>query len=200
MSSVAHGSDTRSYKLIGDVHLLLLDADGRALFGRRHNTGLADGTYHLPAGHLEAGESVVEAVIREASEELGITIDPRHLEFAHIMHSPVTGGRASFFFCARQWTGSPANCEPDKCSELRWFPLDALPDDMISYCRVALEHIAAGNPFSVCGWERQQDTRQEPGDPAVATLVTGAPPLFQAVGHRSRRNRAAHARPLLLAA
>jgi 8-oxo-dGTP diphosphatase len=156
MSSLAHGSDTRSYKLIGDVHLLLLDADGRALFGRRHNTGLADGVYHLPAGHLEAGESVVQAVVREAREELGITIDPQHLEFAHIMHSPVTGGRASFFFCARQWTGIPANCEPDKCSELRWFPLDALPGDMISYCRVALKHIAAGNPFSVCGWEGQQ--------------------------------------------
>jgi 8-oxo-dGTP diphosphatase len=156
MSSATHGSDTRSYKLIADVHLLLLDADGRALFGRRHHTGLADGTYHLPAGHLEAGESVVQAVIREAREELGITIDPQHLEFAHVMHTPVTGGRASFIFRARQWTGIPVNCEPDKCRELRWFPLDELPDNMISYCRVALEHIAAGNPFSVCGWESQQ--------------------------------------------
>jgi 8-oxo-dGTP diphosphatase len=157
----ARGSDTRSYKLIGDVHLLLLDSADRTLFGLRRNTGLMDGTYHLPAGHLEAGESVVEAVIREAKEELGVTIDPEHVEFAHVMHSPLTGGRASFFFCVRQWKGIPANREPHKCSELRWFRLDELPDAMISYCRVALKHIATGNPFSVCGWEAQPDPRYE---------------------------------------
>jgi 8-oxo-dGTP diphosphatase len=153
MSTAAHGSDTRSYKLTGDVHLLLLDHAGRALFGLRQNTGLMDGTYHLPAGHLEAGESAVQAVIREASEELGVIIDPKDVEFAHVMHSPVTGGRASFFFCVRRWRGIPVNREPRKCRELRWFPLDELPEVMISYCRAALKNIAAGNPFSVCGWE-----------------------------------------------
>jgi len=148
----AHGSDTRSYKPIGDVHLLLLDSAGRALFGRRRNTGFMDGTYHLPAGHLEAGESVVEAVIREAREELGVTIDPEQVEFAHVMHSPLTGGRVSFFFCVRQWKGIPTNREPHKCGELRWFPLDQLPEAMISHCRAALGHIATGSPYSVCGW------------------------------------------------
>jgi 8-oxo-dGTP diphosphatase len=156
MSPSAHGSDTRSYKLIGDVHLLLLDSDGKALFGLRQNTGFLDGTYHLPAGHLEEGESVVQAVIREAREEIGVTIDPQDVEFAHIMHSPLTGGRASFFFCVRQWEGTPANLEPDKCGELRWFALDELPETLLSYCRVALEHIAEGNPFSVCGWKRSR--------------------------------------------
>jgi 8-oxo-dGTP diphosphatase len=157
----AHGSDTRSYKLIGDVHLLLLDSDGRALFGLRQNTGLMDGTYSLPAGHLEDGESVVQAVIREAREEIGVTIDPEDVEFAHVMHSPVTGGRASFFFCVRRWKGIPVNLEPGKCGELRWFSLDELPETLMSYCRVALEHIATGSPFSVCGWKRGQvhDTR-----------------------------------------
>jgi ADP-ribose pyrophosphatase YjhB (NUDIX family) len=155
MSPEAHGSDTRSYKLIGDVHLLLLDPSGRALFGLRQNTGLLDGTYHLPAGRVQAGESVVQAVIRKAKEELGVTIEPEHLEFAHVMHSPVTGGRASFFFCARQWHGMPVNREPRKCSGLRWLPLDELPDSINSYCRAALEHIAAGNPFSLCDWQAQ---------------------------------------------
>jgi 8-oxo-dGTP diphosphatase len=107
-----------------------------------------DGTYHLPAGHLEAGESVVEAVIREAREELGVTIDPEHVEFAHVMHSPVTGGRASFFFCVRQWKGIPVNREPRKCSELRWFQLDELPEAVNSLCRAVLRDIAIGSHFS----------------------------------------------------
>ena len=167
MSSDAHGSDTRSYKLTGDVHLLLLDPAGRVLFGLRQGTGLMDGTYHLPAGHMEAAESAVQTVIREAREELGITIDPEHVEFAHVAHSAVSGGRVSFFFRVRQWKGIPVNREPHKCGGLRWFPLDELPEAMISYARTVLEHIAAGNPFSVLGWDAQPDTRPDGGIPAV---------------------------------
>jgi 8-oxo-dGTP pyrophosphatase MutT (NUDIX family) len=146
-----HGGGRR-HKLTGDVHLLLLDQDGKALFGRRQNTGFEDGAYHLPAGHLEAGESVIQAVIREAKEEIGVTIASEHVAFAHIMHSSSGGGRAAFFFTVRQWDGVPENCEPEKCSELAWFPLDALPDHLIGYCRAAIDYIAAGVPFSVYGW------------------------------------------------
>lgn len=152
LSSAAHGSDTRRFKLTGDVHLLLVNADGQVLFGRRQNTGFQDGAYHLPAGHLEAGESVIQALIREAKEEVGVTIAAEHVQFAHIMHSASSGGRAAFFFTVRQWEGTPENREPHKCSELRWLPLDTPPDHLIDYCRVALGHIAASEPFSVYGW------------------------------------------------
>jgi 8-oxo-dGTP diphosphatase len=68
------------------------------------------------------------------------------------MHSSSSGGRAAFFFTVRQWDGTPENREPEKCTELAWFSLGALPDRMIGYCRVALDYIAAGEPFSVYGW------------------------------------------------
>jgi 8-oxo-dGTP diphosphatase len=151
-ASTGHDSGIRRHKLTGDVHLLLLDCDGQVLFGRRQNTGFEDDAWHLPAGHLEADESVVQALIREAKEEVGVSIAPVNVEFAHIMHSSSSGGRAAFFFTVRQWDGTPENREPEKCSELDWFPFDALPDRMITYCRVALDHIAAGEPFSVYGW------------------------------------------------
>jgi 8-oxo-dGTP diphosphatase len=150
--STAHASEARRHRITGDVHLLLLDTDSRVLFGRRQNTGFEDGAWHLPAGHLEAGESVVQALIREAKEEIGVTIAPGNVDFAHIMHSSSSGGRAAFFFAVRQWDGTPENREPEKCSELAWFPLGALPDRMIGYCRLALGYIAAGDPFSVYGW------------------------------------------------
>ncbi|MGH3402045.1 MAG: NUDIX hydrolase [Streptosporangiaceae bacterium] len=151
-ASTARSSDTRRHKLTGDVHLLLLNPEGLVLFGRRQNTGFEDGAWHVPAGHLEAGESVVQALIREAKEEVGVTIAPEDVEFAHIMHSSSSGGRAAFFFTVRQWDGTPENREPEKCSGLAWFPLDALPDHLIGYCRTALDHIAAGEHFSVYGW------------------------------------------------
>jgi 8-oxo-dGTP pyrophosphatase MutT (NUDIX family) len=152
IASTARSSDSRRHKLTGDVHLLLLNSEGLVLFGRRHNTGFEDGAWHVPAGHLEASESAVQALIREAKEEVGVTIAPEDVEFAHIMHSSSTGGRAAFFFTVRQWDGTPENREPKKCSELAWYPLDALPDHMIGYCRVALDHVAAGEHFSVYGW------------------------------------------------
>lgn len=122
------------------------------LFGRRADTGYEDGAYHLPSGHLEAGESVVAALVREAKEEIGVTIDAAALNFAHVMHNSSSGGRVAFFFQVERWEGEPANMEPDRCDDLAWFTLDELPDRMIDYCRDALGHIAAQRQFSTFGW------------------------------------------------
>jgi 8-oxo-dGTP diphosphatase len=65
-SEALHGGDFRRFKLTGDVHLLLISGDGDLLFGCRQNTGFEDSAWHVPSGHLEAGESVVTALIREA--------------------------------------------------------------------------------------------------------------------------------------
>jgi 8-oxo-dGTP diphosphatase len=144
-------ADSHRFKVTGDVHLLLLDGDN-ILFGRRQNTGFEDGAYHVPSGHLEAGESVTTALIREAKEEIGVTIASEAIEFAHVMHNSSGGGRVAFFFTVRHWEGTPENREPGKCSEIRWFPLSALPDHMIAYCRTALDHVKASQPFSIYGW------------------------------------------------
>ena len=147
-----HGPDTRRHKLTGDVHLVLINRVGEVLFGQRQNTGFEDGAWHLPSGHLEAGESVVAALIREAKEEIGVIIDEHEVEFCHVMHNSSGGGRAAFFFTVHHWNGVPENREPDKCSGLRWFPLGALPEHLIPYCRAALEWIATGQCFSTFGW------------------------------------------------
>lgn len=139
------------HKVTGDVHLLLRRGN-EVLFGRRQNTGFEDGAWHLPSGHLEAGESVIDALIREAEEEIGVTIAPADVQFGHIMHNSSSGGRMAFFFTVRSWQGEPTNLEPDKCSGLEWFAPDALPDHMIDYCRVAMNHIADHAPFSIYGW------------------------------------------------
>ncbi|WP_245548743.1 NUDIX hydrolase [Nocardia exalbida] len=143
---------TERHKLIGDVHLMLVDDQGRYLFGRRADTGYEDGSWHLPSGHLESGESVVDALVREAAEEIGVVIAPKDVQFAHVMHNSSSGGRAAFFFLVRTWAGTPTNQEPDKCDALEWFSPAELPDRMIAYCRAALVSIAVGQPFSVYGW------------------------------------------------
>jgi ADP-ribose pyrophosphatase YjhB (NUDIX family) len=39
------------------------------------------GTYSIPKGHVEEGEDLLEAAIRETREEVGITIDPEDVLF-----------------------------------------------------------------------------------------------------------------------
>ncbi|WP_433678967.1 NUDIX hydrolase [Nocardia sp. CA-119907] len=147
----AHGSDTQRHKVTGDVHLVLRRGN-EVLFGQRQNTGFEDGAWHLPSGHLEADESVIAALIREAEEEIGINIKPEEVQFAHIMHNSSCGGRMAIFFTVRSWLREPENREPEKCTELQWFSATELPEHMIDYCRVAIRHIANGHPFSTYGW------------------------------------------------
>ncbi|MFB9906855.1 NUDIX hydrolase [Allokutzneria oryzae] len=141
------------YRSVVDVHLVLIE-DGRILLSRRHNTGYQDGRYHLVSGHLEVGESVVDGVIREAWEETGIRLSAPDLDCVHVMHHREATGEAriGLFFRAWQWEGEPVNREPGKCSDLAWFPLDALPHNTIAYPAEAVRNIAAGIPFALHGW------------------------------------------------
>jgi 8-oxo-dGTP diphosphatase len=151
-SPAAHGADNRRHRLIADVHLLLINPMGEVLFGQRQDASFRDGAWNLPSGHLEAGESVMAALIREARKAIGVVIDEYEATFCHVMHNSSDGGRLAFFFAVPRWTGEPTNLEPDKCSDLRWFPLSALPYDLIPYSRTALEWIAVNHYFSTYGW------------------------------------------------
>lgn len=142
-----------------DVHLILRRGD-EVLLARRANTGYADGLLHSPAGHVEDGEDVLEAVIREAREETGLELTPDDLRVALVMHHRAPGEtpRTGWFFEAGYGTGGePYNREPHKCSELVWHPLAALPDDMVAYCRAGLDAYRTGDRF-VVHWREDGDT------------------------------------------
>ncbi|NEE32224.1 methyltransferase type 11, partial [Streptomyces sp. SID7982] len=62
--------------------------------------------------------------------------------------------RMGWFFVAEDDPERPPrNAEPEKCSELDWFPLAALPDDMVAYCRAGLDGYRAGEHFMI-HWHR----------------------------------------------
>ncbi|GGP06721.1 hypothetical protein GCM10012278_31600 [Nonomuraea glycinis] len=137
------------FRAIVDVHVLLVRGT-ELLLGRRAGTGYADGLWHLPSGHLEAGESVVRAAVREVQEEVGVVIEPGDLAFAHVMHR--APDRVGLFFVATRWDGEPYNAEPNKCSEVAWWRLDALPDDIVGYPAAAIAHVRERVPFALDEW------------------------------------------------
>jgi ADP-ribose pyrophosphatase YjhB (NUDIX family) len=134
------------------VHLFLLRA-GEVLLLRRFNTGYEDGNFSVPAGHLDGGEEYRDAMIREAREELGIAIALADLAPAGVIHRRADDERIDFFFSASRWTGEVVNREPDKCDELRWYPLDGLPPNTVPYVRRALDNFRRGEAFDSFGWQ-----------------------------------------------
>ena len=139
------------FKLVPESHLLLVQG-GRILLLRRRNTGYEDGRYSVVAGHMDGAETAREAICREAREEAGIELAPDDLAFAQVVHRADRGERVSFFFAARRWRGEVRNLEPHKASELRWFPLDELPGDMVPYVRQAIERWRTGELYGESGW------------------------------------------------
>lgn len=99
---------------------------------------------------MEGHELATEAMIREASEELGITIHPERLEepltLFRICHDK-DNERFELFFPLTDRDGEIVNNEPDKCYELAWFPIDALPDMTIPYIREVIQAWQSGKKF-----------------------------------------------------
>ena len=128
------------------VHLFFL-REKQILLLRRFNTGFRDGEYSIPAGHLDGGETVMDAAIREAKEEVGVDLAADDMVFSSVMHRIEDDERVDFFVHVRKWDGEPFNAEPDKCDDLRWVDIDTLPANIIPYVKQALENHWNGNPF-----------------------------------------------------
>lgn len=135
------------HSIIPAVFLMLI-RDEKILLIRRFNTGYMDGNYSLPAGHVEKGEFATEALVREMKEELGITIQPNHLVATHVIYRVKDQERVDFYFTVHLWEGNITNLEPDKCDDVAWFSVTALPDNVVPVVRQAIEHYLAGKIFS----------------------------------------------------
>lgn len=121
------------------VHIIFKNEIGELLLSRRQNTGYEDGKYSLVAGHVEEGESVISAAIREAEEEIGITIVAKDVHIVGIMHRKSEDERIDFFATIDKWEGRICNKEQDKCADLSWFPSNKLPDDTIPYIKRSID-------------------------------------------------------------
>ena len=133
------------------VHLFFF-RENQILLMRRFNTGFADGQYSVPAGHLDGGETVINAAAREAQEEVGVQIEPEHIHYSSVMHRREGDERVDFFVHIQQWDGELVNAEPHKCDDIRWTNIDHLPENTIPYIRRALQNHREGIKFDEFGW------------------------------------------------
>lgn len=116
--------------------------NGRLLLLRRTRIPEA-GMWDLPGGKVDLGETMEEAIVREVREETGLTASVTgllavsdHIVPEDEMHFVVLGFRLDA-------TGEARNMEPSKHSDIGWFPLDDLPDDLTSTTRRALDYLTS---------------------------------------------------------
>ncbi|MGW5643490.1 NUDIX hydrolase [Saccharopolyspora sp. NPDC003752] len=140
------------FQVVPSVYIALRRsaAQEEVLLQLRRNTGYMDGHWAMAAaGHVESGESVIDAARREAAEELGIDISAEDLVPLSVMHRTQGDHRAinervDFFFECRRWTGRPRRAEPEKTADLQWFPLDTPPSPAVPHEQYILRHLRAG--------------------------------------------------------
>lgn len=96
----------------------------------RRNKEPGRGSWTLPGGHVEWGESMREAVAREVREEAGVDIDVEGVAGIAERIIPDDDGAVVFHFViVNYWAGARELPEPragDDASDVRWVPVDEL--------------------------------------------------------------------------
>jgi len=149
---------TDRFVVVPAAYVFLLregDRGTEVLLQLRQNTGFMDDHWAAAAaGHVERGETAYDAARREAREELGL--DDVELAFEFSMQRTRSGEpideRIDFFFSARAWTGEPSIIETEKCADLGWFPLDALPEPVVPHERLALSELGGPEKYLTFGF------------------------------------------------
>jgi NAD+ diphosphatase len=119
----------------------ILMKSGAVLLGRRAAPPHA-GTWDVPGGFLEAGETAEQALRRELREELGIRVGRLKLVGLYADRY----GKGGIPLLSIIYRGAPGDdhiVAADDVSEVRWFPLERLPFGQIAFrsIRAALREV-----------------------------------------------------------
>lgn len=101
--------------------------DGKFLMMKRHGAH-GEGTWSVPGGHQEFGESFLDTAKRETLEETGVTIShPRFGAVTNDYFEAEGKHYVTIWVLADYESGEATIMEPEKCTEQGWFDFDNLP-------------------------------------------------------------------------
>jgi len=157
MLALFAAKEATRFKMKVGVFAIVMNED-KVLLLRRFQTGIADGRYVLPMGGHDGKEPLTHTMIREAKEEINIEVRPEDLSVCHVMHRfhPMPNGfsfeQMDVYFKIEGYAGEIHNNEPDRCDELSFYPLDALPEKLEPFIAQALQCARHGQFYSEFGF------------------------------------------------
>lgn len=112
------------------VYIIVRDEAGNLLLHQRAGTSYLPGYWDFPSGHVEDNESFAAAAVRELREETSLVATEEDLELMHISINHTDYPYVNLTFATTKWTGKPTITEPHKCTGMKFFAEDALPEKL----------------------------------------------------------------------
>ena len=114
------------------INALIINDKNQILLGLRAGHRGGAGTWGLIGGKTVVGEPIEVTAQREIFEETGLNVQ---LEDLHVINLFTTQSTPTAMFyqigvLVKKYSGSPANKEPNKCDQLKFFDLDKLPTNL----------------------------------------------------------------------
>ncbi|HDK7167461.1 TPA: NUDIX domain-containing protein [Clostridium botulinum] len=116
------------------VAIVIFNDKKQILLQKRSDVGL----WGIPSGHVEPGETVINAAIREVFEETGLHV--KVARFIGVYSDPKSqifeypDGRITHFVTCcfeAKIIGGEISCESSETLDLKFFPIDELPIDIV---------------------------------------------------------------------
>ncbi|MBV9230146.1 MAG: HAD-IIA family hydrolase [Chloroflexi bacterium] len=116
------------------VAAVIFDGEGRVLLGKRADNGL----WGLPSGHMERGETIEEAVVREIREETGLHV--KVVKLIGLYSDPISqvfsypeGDIVQFLTACFQCivVGGKLHCDGSEILDIAFVPVDTLPPNLL---------------------------------------------------------------------
>jgi len=112
--------------------------DNKILLGKRHDNPEkassalhGEGTWTMPGGKLEFGESFEDAAYRETLEETGIKLNKNNIKLISVTNDIVHDAHfVTVGFLCTEFEGKAAVMEPDEITRWEWFDINDLPNPM----------------------------------------------------------------------
>lgn len=143
-------------KIMGIGTGVMLLKEGKILLGKRNDDPekadsalKGEGTWTIPGGKLDFGESFEDGAEREVFEETGIRVDKENLKLISISNDRVeTAHFATMGFLCEKFEGEPEIKEPEEITEWRWFPLNDLPSPIFFPVKKLLDNYLNGRMYN----------------------------------------------------
>ena len=149
-------------EFLSAIYMIIKNEKGEILFQRRCGSKLWPDFLGLPAGHVDRGEDVYQALVREAREELNIDINSKDIEDTFVVNRVNKNLKPYYdvYFVIKNYKGIIKINEPNKCQELKWVLLDNMPEDVIEFEKIVLDNYEKGIKFSSIRIDEEKDMQR----------------------------------------